>query len=207
MKDPILVTSPPNCDNILYQVHPKANLNELTDDLCHEFVEKHTEFPKTVIFIRQYSDCSDLYLMLRHKLGSAFSEPPGYQDVSQFRMVEMYSHVLTSEKREQVLSSFTKADSKLCLIIATTAFGLGIDCPTFIELCTGEFQPIWNYVQETGRTEGKVGRHSSQKMKVYASNKTVCRRRFLLEGFFEILCKGCQSCARCCTCAFWSILV
>ena len=222
MKDPILVTLPPNCDNILYQVHPKANLNELTDDLCREFVEKHTEFPKTVIFIRQYSDCSDLYLMLRHKLGSAFSEPPGYQDVSQFRMVEMYSRVLTSEKREQVLSSFTKVDSKLRLVIATTAFGLGIDCPDIRRIMHwGIPTNLEEYVQETGRAgrdgldseailfEGKGGRHSSQKMKEYASNKSVCRRRFLLEGFLKYSvkdvkvsdCKCCDICARSCTCA------
>ena len=91
--------------------------------------QSRTEFPKAVIFVRQYRDCSDLYLMIRHKLGSVFTEPPGYPDVSQFRMVEMYSRILTSEKREHVLSSFTKPDSKLRLVIATTVFGLGIDCP------------------------------------------------------------------------------
>ena len=69
MKDPTLVTSPPNRDNIIYRVHPKATLNELTDDLCSEFRTKRTEFPKTVIFVRQYRDCSDIYLMIRHELG------------------------------------------------------------------------------------------------------------------------------------------
>ena len=58
MKDPILVTLPPNREDI-YQVHPKASLNELTDDLCSEFIAKRTKFPKTVIFIHQYSACSD----------------------------------------------------------------------------------------------------------------------------------------------------
>ena len=192
MKDPILVTLPPNHDNILYQLHPKANLNELTDDLCSEFVAKCTEFPKTVIFVHQYSDCSDLFLMLRHKLGSAFTEPPCHPDVSQFRTTEMYNRVLTSEKREQVLSSFTKADSKLRLVIATTTFVLGIDCPDICRIMHwGIPTNLEEYVQESGRagcdgvdSKGKGGRHSSQKMKEYASNKTVCRCCFLL-GFLK----------------------
>ena len=216
MKDQTLVTSPPNRDNIIYRVHPKATLNELTDDLCSEFTTKRTEFSKTVIFVRQYRDCSDLYLMVRHKLGSVFTEPPGYPDVSQFRMVEMYSRVLTSEKREQVLSSFTKPDSKLRLVIATTAFGLGIDCPDIRRIMHwGIPTNLEEYVQETGRAgrdgndseailfEGKGGRHASHKM-----NKTVCRRQFLLEGILNYSikdvkisdCKCCDICARSCTC-------
>ena len=220
MKDPTLITSPPNRD-IIYRVHPKATLNELTDDLCSEFTTKRTEFPKTVIFVRQYRDCSDLYLMVRHKLGSVFTEPPGYPDVSQFRMVEMYSRVLTTEKREQVLSSFTKPGSKLRLVIATTAFGLGIDCPDIRRIMHwGIPTDLEEYVQETGRAgcdgndseailfEGKGGRHASQKMKEYTSNKTVCRRQFLLGGFLDYSikdvkisdCKCCDICARSCAC-------
>lgn len=76
MNNPILVALPPDRGNIVYKVHPKASLDELSTSLCREFIEKHTDFPKTVIFVRQYQDCSDIYLMLRHKLGSRFTEPP-----------------------------------------------------------------------------------------------------------------------------------
>ena len=34
-----------------------------------------------------------------------------------------------AEKREDIIKIFTIQDSKLNLIIATTAFGMGIDCP------------------------------------------------------------------------------
>jgi len=31
-------------------------------------------FPKTLVFIRTYKDCSDLYLALQHKLGDAITD-------------------------------------------------------------------------------------------------------------------------------------
>ena len=80
---------------------------------------------------------------------------------------------------------------------------------------------IEEYVQETGRAgrdgygaeaivfEGKGGRHSSRKIQDYVPNSTVCRRRFLFEGFLKYSekdikvcgCKCCDIlCARLCTC-------
>ena len=219
MTNPTLVALPPDRGNFVYRVHPKASLIELCDSLCKEFTVKRTDYPKTVIFVRQYRDCSDLYLMLQHKLGSAFTEPPGYPNVSQFRMVEMYSRVLTNEKKEQVLSSFTASASKLRIVIATSAFGLGVDIPDIRRVMHwGLPTNFEEYVQETGRAgrdgcdaeailyEGKGGRHAIKKMK---ENSTVCRRRFLFEDFLKFYekdirvcgCKCCDICARSCTCS------
>ena len=52
-----------------------------------------------------------------------FTKPAGYSNA--YRLVDMYSRVSTIEKKEEVLENF----GKLCLVIANTAFGLGIDCP------------------------------------------------------------------------------
>ena len=41
----------------------------------------------------------------------------------------MYHRILPTEKKEQILTTFSRTDSKLRLVIATTAFGLGVDCP------------------------------------------------------------------------------
>ena len=66
--------------------------------------------------------------MLKHKLGIEITNPYGYPNVSQFRRVEMFSRVLTTEKKEQVLSAFSDPNGVLQAVIATSAFGLGIDC-------------------------------------------------------------------------------
>ena len=87
---------------------------------------------------------------------------------------------------------------KLRLIIATSAFGLGIDCSDIRQIFHwGLPSNMEEYVQETGRAgrdgldakatlfEGKGGQHSSERLKEYVSNATVCRRKLLFEGFLK----------------------
>ena len=81
---------------------------------------------KTLPFVCKNKDCSDLYSTLLHFLGINFTHPPGYPNRSEFRVVQMFSSVLTTDKNNQVLSTFSTIDSSLRLVIAT---GLGIDIP------------------------------------------------------------------------------
>ena len=57
--------------------------------------------PKTIVFVRQYSYCSNFYLMIQSKMGSNFTETPGYPDHAMIRLAEMYSRVAMIEKKEQ----------------------------------------------------------------------------------------------------------
>ena len=107
---------------------------------------------------------------------------------------------MKNEKKEQVLLSFTVCASKLRLVIATSAFGLGIDCPDMRRVMHwGLPSNLEEYVQETGRAgrdrcaaeailfQGKDGKHANKKMKEYVDNNTACRRRFFFQGFLKIL--------------------
>jgi len=81
----------------------------------------------------------------------AFTELPGYPNLSGFRLVDMFTAVLKTEKKEEVLESFAKSGGKLHLIIATTAFGMGIDCPDIRRIVHwGMPSTLEEYVQETG---------------------------------------------------------
>ncbi len=102
MQDPVLVALAPDRGNIKYSVHPPANLQEFSESLYKKLCG---DFQKTVVFVQKYTDCSNLYAVLQHKLGSEITAPPGYPNISQYRRVEMFSRVLTTEKKEQVLSS------------------------------------------------------------------------------------------------------
>ena len=148
-----LIASAPNRDNIHYSLHTKLNLEELSSKLCAEFVEESYDFVKSVLFVRQYSDCSaDLYSLLQRKLGANFTDLPGYPNISQFRQVEMFTRVLTTSKKQQIRRIMH--------------WGL----PSSIE----------EYVQESGRAgrdgndaqailfEGKCGRYACQK------NEAIC---------------------------------
>ena len=198
MKEPVLVALPPDRGNIFYTLEPKIDLERLSEDLCYGLCRKRTAYPKTVVFVRRYRDCSDLYIALTRKLGEDMTDPPGYPNLSEYRLFDMFSSVHTSEKKEQVISSFLGTGMKLRLIIATSAFGLGIDCSDIRQIFHwGLPSNMEEYVQETGRAgrdgldakatlfEGKGGQHSSERLKEYVSNATVCRRKLLFEGFLK----------------------
>ena len=134
--------------------------------------------------------------MPKHKMGAAFTEPPGYPNLSGFRLVEMFTAILTSEKKEEVLQSFLKGNTKIRLLIATTAFGMGIDCPDIRRVIHWGIPNILEeYAQETGRCgrdgklslaelyKGKGGKTASDSVKDYASNVGICRRRLLFKDF------------------------
>ena len=140
------------------------------------------------MFVRKYKDCSDLYDMLKHKLGIEITNPYGYPNISQFRRVEMFSRVLTTEKKEQVLSAFSDPNGVLQVVIATSAFGLGIDCQNIQRtIHWGLPSTIEEYVQESGRAgrdgqqaqailyEGKVGKYPTMSINNYLFNNDVCR--------------------------------
>ena len=225
MDKPTLIALPPHSNSIKYQVSSKIGVDDFTTSLCREFASKRTSFPKTVIYVRTYSDCSSIYMLLKHKMGSSFTEPPGYPNLSDFRLVDMFTAVLTAEKKEQVLQSFAKSDGKLRLIVATTAFGMGVDCPDIRRIVHwGMSSTLEEYVQETGRSgrdgkssvavlyQGIGGRNATKTVKDYVSNTTVCRRRLLFQGFLMFSesdihvsgCKCCDVCEKLCTCALCS---
>ena len=67
MKNPNLIALPPNRSNNVYSLHPIATLQDLGESLYKYFTGKDV-FPKTVLLVRKYKDCSDLYSNLLHKL-------------------------------------------------------------------------------------------------------------------------------------------
>ncbi len=152
---------------------------------------------------------------IKHKLGKFFTDPSGYPHHPDYRLVDMFSAVLTKEKKEEVLLLFKKMDGKLRLVIATTAFGMGIDCPDIRRVIHwGIPTNLEEYVQETGRSgrDGKeavailyrgVGRRNSTAVvKEYLTNATICRRKLLFRDFLlyidsSIEVYGCKCCDIC----------
>ena len=68
MCDPIIVALPPNKENITYKVHKKIELDVFTTMLCCDLNQEQMYFPKTIICVRTYTDCINMYLEMKEKL-------------------------------------------------------------------------------------------------------------------------------------------
>ena len=66
-------------------------------------------------------------MVLKRKMGSELTEPPGCPNVSGYHLIDVFNRALTEGKKEEVLSMFGRKDTTLRLVIATTAFDMGVD--------------------------------------------------------------------------------
>ncbi len=128
----------------------------------------------------------------------------------------MFTSIMTTDKKEQVLKLFTEQDGNLRLLIATTSFGMGIDCPNIRRILHwGVPTTLEEYAQEIGRAgrddkpavailyEGVGGRYADSNVKAYLTNQEICRRALLFKNFVmfsteyvNVQC-GCMCCDIC----------
>ena len=126
-------------------------------------------------------------------------DPIGYPDICRFRLLDMYSACTTEDVKKWILDSFTKPNGRVRIIVATVAFGMGLDCPNVRRII--HWSPpadLESYIQESGRvgSDGNVANstlHYSKRdlahayveesMKRYCTNKLICRCDFLFQDF------------------------
>ena len=198
MENPVVISCTPFRNNISYIVAPKISLVNFLSGLCSDLRRERVNFPKTIIFARLYSDCANMLTTMQNQMKSEIFEPIGAPNMGRFLLVDVFTRVNTEEKKEQILQFFKVPNSTLRVLIATTAFGMGVDCPNIRRVYHwGSPSEPEEYVQETGRAgrDGEdavaiifaepVGKHASKEMKTYLSNSTVCRRCLLFQDFLS----------------------
>lgn len=160
----------------------------------------------------------------RSLLGEQFCYPCSAPfSLQQYRLVEMYTGCTERMLKYKIVEAFVNPVSTLRVIVATTAFGMGLDCECVRQVIHwGPPADIDSYVQETGRA-GRDNKHStatvyyksadkmhtSKAMVNYCKNVEMCRRNLLfsdfedssLQSFNLTLCKCCDLCAEQCVCS------
>lgn len=133
----------------------------------------------------------------------------------------MYTHCTHPSVKSKILKQFT-SPSSLRLVIATIAFGMGVNCPDVRQVIHwGVPEDTEMYVQESGRAgrDGNLAcalllknprdldkRYTSKQMIDYCVNKSsVCRRSMLYSEFpgcelSSVGCVCCDVCAKSCKC-------
>lgn len=130
-------------------------------------------------------------------LGKDFTDPPGYPDIHKYRLIGMYTRASSDDMKKKILESFKVEGGKLRLLIATSAFSMGVDCADISNVV--HFGPpncLVQYVQETGRSgrngkpsvalllHGKDNKHLKQSMKEIVLIQQNVVVTFYLKSFF-----------------------
>ena len=194
MKSPTIVSASPDKPNISYTVRDKGNIEETFSPLQQKLQSLRCQMPRVIIYCRK-EECSQLYLFFLSLMKHEFTEPPRAPNIAMFRLVDMYTSVTRKNVQESIISSLTKSDAPLRIVICTIAFGMGIDCADVCQIIHwGAPSDIESYVQVCGRA-GRNGNpanallfwkirdfrtHNTTDMQIYCTRKDVCRRAQLM---------------------------
>ncbi len=222
LRNPYVLTRCPTKPNLIYSVGSFKSVEETFRALADKLKVQSSKFPKTIIYGQSFGMCADIYIFLKYHLGSAFTIPEDAPDIPEFRLVDMFTSVTDSNHKSQILRLF-KIDGNLRIVVATVAFGMGVDCPDVRQIVhVGLCDDISSYLQETGRA-GRDGKTSmatllksrtyhpvDDEIKTYVSNMTLCRRDALFGNMdnysspisivFKCMC--CDICAHSCVCGY-----
>ncbi|XP_065917561.1 ATP-dependent DNA helicase Q1-like [Dysidea avara] len=212
LDNPLIIGLSPSQSHIFYNAEKLPDIANYCRDLelSAKLKIKRLSFPTMLIFCRSYADCGTMYHILEVLMGPHFTEPYGSPAKFHcFRLVDIFELIRHCQR-------------KTLVVIATTAFSMGIDCPDIRTVVHfGTPGTVEEYVQESGRAGrdhnpatarmlyGKPPKGTSVQMKSYGTNKRECRRKLLFKNFLfssensdDIqLCKCCDNCAKTCKCS------
>ena len=218
MESPAIIYIPPVRNNVMYYV---ANKPRGIDGAFRPIIDRlkyDRNIGRIIIFCRTYANVIAVHQYFMCALGEYSTEPKGSPNFLVNRVVDMYTHCTHQSAKNAILEQF-KHPSSLRIVIATIAFGMGINCPDVRQIIHwGVPQNAEMYLQETGRAgrDGKLScallltsphdldkRYISEQMIAYCKESRKCRRQLIYQDFpqSEFLSKGCLCCDVCkCSC-------
>ena len=135
----------------MYCVSEKSTILVSFGPVADRLSRQRTAMDRIIVFCRHYEEVTEIYYFFKQNLGTHFTEPPGAPDLARFRLLDMYTHCTHQSVKDAILERFTSRSS-LRIVIATIAFGMGIDCPDVHQIIHwGVPDDEEMYVQETGR--------------------------------------------------------
>ena len=98
--------------------------------LVDEVKAKRVALLRVIIFAKTYEACGEIYLYFKRHLGKELTEPVvAPNDLARFRLVDMFTAVTVKEVKDEIIRGFSNPHGTLRVVVATVAFGMGLDCP------------------------------------------------------------------------------
>ncbi|XP_038047154.1 Werner syndrome ATP-dependent helicase-like [Patiria miniata] len=119
---------------------------------------KGKEAPKAIIYSRQVNEVANIYAWLMSSLNEMAWA--GSDRTVHNRIVEMYHGSTDQESQKRIVSSFAKSSSPLRCVVATMAFGMGVQINDVdFVIHWGPSRDVLSYWQEVGRCarDGRQG--------------------------------------------------
>lgn len=213
MEHPTIISTSPHKKNIKYVVKEKGSMEDFVKMVSGAIDNLRTCMPRIIIFCKRYLECARMYSLFRYYLADGFTEPPKSPDLAKNRIVDMYCKCTEASVKESIIQNFCDPKGSVRVIIATIAFGMGLDCPDVRQtVLWGAPSDMEAMIQQTGRA-GRDGLLScalllhckrdihlvSEPMQQFCQSSDLCRRHMLFCRFdkYEHINKPCTPC-RCC---------
>ena len=195
LKKCLEISVSPNRENI------KLFVSKVTSEISFNFTwlsrelnEKNITCLRTLIYVRDYKTCGELYQFFMSSLLDKVFHPYGAEKKCTNRMVTMFYSGTSPSIQVHILQSLKDPIRKVRIVIATNALGMGVDIKGLHHVINyGPPPDLESYVQEMGRA-GRDGAYSEAalifhgrqlckckpEMLEYTKSKS-CRRRQIIE--------------------------
>ena len=156
LKTPLEIIANPNRPNIFYEkVFRKGEdidfFDELLKPIANQLREDTVNFPLTVMYLA-LKWCGFAFKYFQRHLGDGQYYPPSADELPENRLFAQFHSPQTRAMKEQILAELAKPASKVRVLFATVAMGMGVDIRSIRKVISvGPPQTICEYFQETGR--------------------------------------------------------
>ena len=129
-------------------------MKEMCEPLLHKLRHQRTAMPRVIIYCKKCDDCASIYYFFLSSLKHEFTEPISAPNVSQFRLVDMYTGVTHKDVQDSIIEAFRDSAAPLRIVVATVAFGMGVDCCSVNQVIHwGPATDMEGYLQELDEME------------------------------------------------------
>ena len=179
MRKPLEVVGNLNRPNIFYEKSFRngtgvESYEEILTPIANSLLMQKTKYPLTIIYL-SLRWCGFAYRLFERVLGHEQYFPIGADPIPENRLFSQYHSPQTAAMKEQILEELGHSCSKLRVVFATVAMGMGVDIPGIQKIIhIGPPRTVREYMQETGR----AGRDGSLSMAVlYYNNLDIAKNR------------------------------
>ena len=132
---------------------------KLLEPMAHELKEKKVNYPTTIFYL-PLRWCGFAYKYFERQLGEKHYFPSDADAKPENRLFAQYHAPQTTAMKQQILKELSSSASKVRLIFATVAMGMGVDIKAIRQVIhVGPSRTVREYFQETGRA-GRDGKQS-----------------------------------------------